>query len=1087
MKKTIILVIFLLLVMNATALGTFKYTSHSYTVDAFKDFNGSDFLLADGSNAALINTSLVNTCVSGEYSWYNGSVFLCSEDLQGSGTFSYDTYFDQYLNTTNGVEFSSVFVNGNANVTGDFTIHGGHIYLKSADDDAAPYIRADDTHGQGNINTTGGTILHTVANNPSRIMLGVWNDDTNGAHIPRLVVQSGGVGLANFFTGSVAILDRNVSWLNGSVNDGVITNMTRWHEYEGVEQKIDYASDLSGADLLVGDDLQVGGDMYYTDTSGEYHFATREATLRDMLTSDTVESRLFSNVSVDGVDYFTSDGLSIFVNIDETTIIKSSNTDSISFVKGTNTSPQLNQLYYNTSGNLSVATSRSENRAETGVAIVGDGKIFASTIGSQNVDEFVRGMYQWTLDQGVTYKSGFTPSVSPEQINISTGTYKVSIRQFTNSQNHTSNDFFIVNSTGNYVQCTDLDCITQYGDGSSIGNNRNFNLVCGIIHVQLGDNVLAPGNMHCIVQDQPGTEYANVVDAEVDEFSKTRFFPQIDTLKQSFVPVTRVVVQRSGGVNTIQELKDGTLFIDLRGTLGGGGGSPPSPSITDFNDLDNIPTHLSNFTDDLGHVEDNTSWNQSGYWDNASNSFYPLDSNPSGYLTSYTETDPVWESDRPNYVNETRYAVLNASLCQSDGTNCVSGGNSSFNQSLTDSLYLSNSGDSATGTYTFDTNTLHIDSVNNEVGIGTTNPSGKLEIVNDNAVLSDLDAIFSRYGSGGATFIARASSGTEASPTGTQNGNNILVFQGRGHDGTNWITGAQARIRILADGDTNSTNRGMYMTFDTTDLGSTSRTDGVLTVRNSNVGIGTTSPSEKLNVQGGSVLVESDIDVDVNANVIVKRLNESGGLSGKPVALSSGLFGGLFLFDETGTFLIRSQDNQSILQGLASGSTVRLAVDGTTGNVGIGVSSPNAKLDVAGDIELTGSVIPDNTCGIPSGLIWAEEAAALSTSTNGGLQFSYGNGNTAAHGIVQACSGTVTALTMNCEASASTAGVVQVAVNGTAQGSGCQVSSPGSNNGNTVDNSCSVSFGATDALTFITTTSDATSNGCTATMYVRYD
>lgn len=42
--------------------------------------------------------------------------------------------------------------------------------------------------------------------------------------------------------------------------------------------------------------------------------------------------------------------------------------------------------------------------------------------------------------------------------------------------------------------------------------------------------------------------------------------------------------------------------------------------------------------------------------------------------------------------------------------------------------YLLNTGDTATGNYTFDTNTLHIDSSNHRVGIGTTSPTQKIDI-----------------------------------------------------------------------------------------------------------------------------------------------------------------------------------------------------------------------------------------------------------------------------------------------------------------------------------------------------------------------
>ena len=47
-------------------------------------------------------------------------------------------------------------------------------------------------------------------------------------------------------------------------------------------------------------------------------------------------------------------------------------------------------------------------------------------------------------------------------------------------------------------------------------------------------------------------------------------------------------MQRSAGVNTIQTLDNGDMFLDLRGTMDGGGGAPPSPSITDHGQLSGL-------------------------------------------------------------------------------------------------------------------------------------------------------------------------------------------------------------------------------------------------------------------------------------------------------------------------------------------------------------------------------------------------------------------------------------------------------------------------------------------------------------------
>jgi hypothetical protein len=56
----------------------------------------------------------------------------------------------------------------------------------------------------------------------------------------------------------------------------------------------------------------------------------------------------------------------------------------------------------------------------------------------------------------------------------------------------------------------------------------------------------------------------------------------------------------------------------------------------------------------------------------------------------------------------------------------LSGGNI-LGASDIDDAYLLNTGDTATGDYTFDTDTFHIDSTNNRIGIGTESPTAKLQ------------------------------------------------------------------------------------------------------------------------------------------------------------------------------------------------------------------------------------------------------------------------------------------------------------------------------------------------------------------------
>lgn len=105
---------------------------------------------------------------------------------------------------------------------------------------------------------------------------------------------------------------------------------------------------------------------------------------------------------------------------------------------------------------------------------------------------------------------------------------------------------------------------------------------------------------------------------------------------------------------------------------------------------------------------------------------------------------------------------------------------------------------------------------------------------------------------------------------------------------------------------------------------------------NGEVGIGTTSPTEKLSVAGGNV-----------------------GVSGGSVLLESGR--GIFWPNNciTGSgpnLEIQSAGGIVARTGGACSGSLRMFIDGANGNVGIGTASPSEKLHVVGNICATGTI-----------------------------------------------------------------------------------------------------------------------------------
>ena len=216
------------------------------------------------------------------------------------------------------------------------------------------------------------------------------------------------------------------------------------------------------------------------------------------------------------------------------------------------------------------------------------------------------------------------------------------------------------------------------------------------------------------------------------------------------------------------------------------------------------------------------------------------------------------------------------------------------------------------GNLTVDTDTLFVDAANNRVGIGTSTPAAKLEsyIVNTGAI--------------GASNNANIALGSN----GAVDTRSIMTFGKQ-------ISGGYAPAYfgyITTDGTGNSKGDIILGTRNvTTDSAPTER---MRIDASGNVGIGTSSPATKLDVYD---VIRSSFGASLYTSITSPA---TGGVSGKIISSDNNL--------ELTADSLSSSTTNILFKTSSSGTTAeRMRID-SSGNVGIGSSSPSVKLDVTG-------------------------------------------------------------------------------------------------------------------------------------------
>lgn len=144
-----------------------------------------------------------------------------------------------------------------------------------------------------------------------------------------------------------------------------------------------------------------------------------------------------------------------------------------------------------------------------------------------------------------------------------------------------------------------------------------------------------------------------------------------------------------------------------------------------------------------------------------------------------------------------------------------------------------------------------------QVGINTLSPTSQIETSMDGGANSDIRMRVASSGGGVPVYYGMRSGGSLSAPSATPTGKGLFWLGAMGHDGTAWTTALTGLIGFYSTENWTNTTMGTDMRFFTTANGTNTRVERIRISDSGNIGIATTSPTQKLDVNGDGIRIRN--------------------------------------------------------------------------------------------------------------------------------------------------------------------------------------------------------------------------------------